>query len=104
MKSEATITKGQGIEKDYYESGKLKRETPYSYYPDSINGIDKGYFENGKLEYLATYTRGTAIGIHKNFYENGKIRDEWNFTKDTSWCVKYYDEDGNLTDIGRLKR
>ena len=47
----------------YYESGRIKAESPYK--NGNINGIVKGYYESGKLAGTANYKNGTLEGYKK---------------------------------------
>ena len=56
--------KREGIEKEYFENGKLERETPYK--NDEREGIWlKWYYENGKL----------TKKIETHHYKNDKKRE-----------------------------
>lgn len=46
--------KKNGDYKEYYESGKLKGEVPYT--DGKISGLSKAYYENGLLMSLAPFT------------------------------------------------
>jgi antitoxin component YwqK of YwqJK toxin-antitoxin module len=54
--------------KCYYESGILQWEIPIK--NNKENGIEKQYYENGKIKREIIYTNGVE-GIVKNFDENG---------------------------------
>jgi antitoxin component YwqK of YwqJK toxin-antitoxin module len=63
-----------GIEKDYDTNGILEQETPVAWSTEdsiNINGIQKGYYESGKLKYETTYANGVK-GATKSYDENGK--------------------------------
>ena len=84
------------IEKIYYQSGKLKKETPYK--AGKIDGLQRGYFENGKLKWETPMKAGKAEGIEKVYYDNGKLQEEALFKDDKKILetVKKYSEDGRL--------
>lgn len=95
---EMLLVKGKlnGVEKYYFESGKLMRETPYK--DDRINGVEKIYFENGGLQDETTYVNGSVIGDAKTYFENGKLRVIEPF-KDgrRNGIMKCYNDDGTLS-------
>jgi antitoxin component YwqK of YwqJK toxin-antitoxin module len=78
--------------KEYYPSGKLKREIPYvnGIIPDG--GASKTYYESGALMSITEYNHGKPNGKDFRYYENGQLADEG-----------YY-KDGKKTGIRRLYR
>ncbi|MBO7244784.1 MAG: toxin-antitoxin system YwqK family antitoxin [Alphaproteobacteria bacterium] len=84
-----------GILKEYYENGKLKRETPYK---NGVNeGIEKGYYESGNLFGEVPYKNGMPEGIVKEYYENGNLRFEVPYkNRAREGIAKEYYENGNL--------
>lgn len=58
------------VEKEYYESGKLKIETPYE--NGEMNGVRKAYYESGKLSYEALWENNEEIS-YKKYDEQGKL-------------------------------
>lgn len=69
-----------GILKEYYESGKLQRETPYT--RGKINGVEKIYYESGKLLWETPYVDGKKNGVEKSYYASGKPKKEIGFYND----------------------
>src|ERR1700722_17874497 len=63
-----------GIAREYYHSGKLRNETPYT--NGHIDGVVKSYFESGKLSLEVPYVYGKKEGIERLYYESGKIMSE----------------------------
>ncbi|MDI1353992.1 MAG: hypothetical protein PSX36_03690 [bacterium] len=62
------------------------------------NGLNKFYYENGKLSSEGNMKDGKPEGYWKNYYKNGKIKIEGNrknFILDSLW--KFYDEKGRIT-------
>jgi len=53
----------QGVDREYYESGKLKAEVPFK--DGKFHGLLKEYNESGKMQYQMLYENGKAIsGYH----------------------------------------
>ena len=46
-----------------------------------MNGVEKEYFENGKLEMENIYTEGVANGMQKWYYPSGKLKTEMQWFK-----------------------
>lgn len=57
--------------KGYYESGKLKSETPYQ--DGKIEGMEKIYYESGQVKRETPYKNGHAQGLEKEYYESGQL-------------------------------
>jgi len=90
--------KENGIEKQYYESGKIEYER--TYVNDKRNGILKEYYESGKLEMENQWTADELIGVSKFYYESGKLQEEDSYTNDVlNGTVKEYYESGVLKDV-----
>jgi len=114
---ETTISKDEKlieIQKEYWENGNLKEETPYkkSY---SLgykkvktklvpHGIAKEYYENGVLRKEDPYIEGERTGIMKIYDEHGAIEIEANFvnSKRDGKTTHYY-SDGSVMDIKYYK-
>lgn len=79
LQSETPFTDGKenGIQKWYYENGNLSYETTYT--NGKINGIEKVYSTSGKLEYENTYIDSQKNGIQKGYYEDGQLKSETNY-------------------------
>ena len=81
--------KKNGLEKCYYDDGKLSSTRPYI--NDKDTGEAKDYYESGKLEY-----ENTDSTVMK-WYENGNLEwvDYWKNHKKNGMSKSYY-EDGKL--------
>jgi antitoxin component YwqK of YwqJK toxin-antitoxin module len=84
--------KENGVEKQYYESGKIEYERPYV--NGKRNGMVKKYYESGKLEMENQYADDKIIGSVKFYYESGKLKSEVKYTDDIEGETKNYDETG----------
>lgn len=86
-----------GIAKSYYESGKIMNETPYTY--GKIIGEVKSYYEWGLLKTLIPYTNGQIEGVQMDYYESKKLKSSTPFKNDLrNGIVKTYFESGILKD------
>ncbi len=84
------------IKKEYYPSGKLESETPYT--DNKRNGIQRHYYESGKVAYETTYIDGKKNGIQREYRESGKAWYEAHFTNGKlNGIQKFYDESGNVS-------
>ncbi len=68
------------IEKEYYENGNVKYETPFK--NNQLDGIRKGYYENGSLMFEAPLKNGKVEGIAKTYYQNGNLASEIPYKND----------------------
>jgi len=100
LKSESLYEDGERRwEKGYYESGKLKYETPYSktkgtsynVFPD---GIEKWYYENGDLAVEIPYNRMKKEGVLSIYYSNGALATQVSFSNDKIVKGLMYTQDG----------
>jgi hypothetical protein len=82
----------QGVVREYYHSGKLRNETPYT--DGHIDGVVKSYFENGTLSLMTPYVYGKKEGIERIYYESGKIQSETKYDSGLPEYQKKYNEDG----------
>jgi len=64
----------EGISKEYYETGELKAET--AYVNNQIDGVRKTYYKSGRVEFEHTYVNGVRDGSSKMYYETGELRGE----------------------------
>lgn len=97
IESETPFKNGKenGIEKEYYKNGRLKRETPYT--DSKANGIQKEYYENGRLKSETPYTDGKLNGVVKEYYETGELLREAPYKNGEHDGVdKRYDKDGQV--------
>ena len=76
IESETPFKNGKenGIEKEYYKNGRLKRETPYT--DGELNGVEKRYYENGQLAGETPFKNGKENGVEKSYYESGQLEFE----------------------------
>lgn len=81
IKSETPFKEGlrEGLGKMYYESGKLQSETPFK--NDKIEGLKKEYYESGVLRTEVTFVNDQAEGVGKFYYPTGKLQGETSFKK-----------------------
>ena len=97
IESETPFKNGKenGIEKEYYKNGRLKRETPYT--DSKANGIEKKYYENGRLAGETPYTDGKLNGVVKEYYETGELLREAPYKNgEHDGVAKIYDKNGQL--------
>ena len=92
-----------GYYKEYYESGKVKREE------NIVDGKREGksvlYYESGKVEWEVNYLDGKLEGKSVEYYESGKVKREGNLVDgklEGKW-VSYYESgkvfiEGNIVD------
>src|ERR1700722_8356461 len=83
-----------GIEKGYYENGKLRIETPYV--KGKKNGIEKYYYNTGELAGENPYVNGKENGVEKSFYTTGELMSKTPYTNDKTMATKCYDKNGNI--------
>ena len=70
----------------------VKLET---YKDDKLNGIKKDFFENGKVKRVVNYKDGLPDGKHKQYDEDGKLAVDIGFKEGKNHGVwTYYFEDG----------
>jgi antitoxin component YwqK of YwqJK toxin-antitoxin module len=62
----------EGLQKEYYESGKLKIEGSYKNH--KREGILKIYHENGELGWEENYINNELEELAKEYYKNGEYR------------------------------
>ncbi|MGP8214130.1 MAG: toxin-antitoxin system YwqK family antitoxin [Bacteroidia bacterium] len=82
-----------GIVREYYKSGKLYSETPYSA-DGHIDGVLKNYYESGVLSYMVPYVYGKKEGVERYYYPDGKIQSETKYDSGLPEVSKKYNEDG----------
>ena len=86
--------KKNGIYKEYYENGNLKRLLNYD--NDSLSGLSVDFTEKGKVADSIYYKNGKMNGRCKFFYASGKLKiDSYLYNDKTLW-YKYYDTLGNI--------
>jgi antitoxin component YwqK of YwqJK toxin-antitoxin module len=75
----------------YYENGQVEREPP-----PGGTGIEKKYYEDGKLKQEISILHGETLnGPWKDYYENGKLKREIIYSYDSVMSTKNFDENGN---------
>jgi len=96
LKSETPYLEGikHGVVKEYYESGTLKSETSYA--NRLLNGPAKKYDGNGKLTTLTPWVDGKITGVVKQYYPNGVVQSETFFSENYQvGNPTLYDVDGH---------
>ena len=63
-----------GVQKDYWENGKLKSELRYE--NDKLNGESVWYTEQGQVMTRAFYKNDTLEGRYQRFHQNGVLEME----------------------------
>lgn len=95
--SGCSYNKGR-IEKEYYDDGKVKSETPYK--DGKIDGEVREYFENGNLEGVITYRNGLLHGEVKLYREDGTLRQRhFNFDNRLSDKIEFFYPTGELQQV-----
>ena len=81
IKSETPFKEGirEGVGKTYYESGKLQSETPFK--NDKMEGLKKEYYESGVVQSELFFVNDEAHGMAKMYYPTGKLQGETPFKK-----------------------
>tara|TARA_B100001057_G_scaffold484702_1_gene563188 strand:+ start:335 stop:910 length:576 start_codon:yes stop_codon:yes gene_type:complete len=121
-----------GIYKEYFEDGILKKESNYysgvlqgreriffkngqlledvNYKSGNLNGVRNVYWNNGMMKEVNNFENGILVGESTYFYSNGILRKTISFDiqgrKDGLWIS--YDSDGKITkqlefDKGKIK-
>jgi antitoxin component YwqK of YwqJK toxin-antitoxin module len=115
------ISMTDGVKKEYYENGNLRKEETYK--EDKREGAYKEYYENDTLREEGEYKEGKQHGLCKQYYENGNLREEGEYRDGKLYGVsrtyysngtlefersyedgeqvgayRRYDKDGNLID------
>jgi len=111
--------KPNGIQRDYYKSGKLKAEyhfvngvpnginkmfsvdgklmAEYPFSEGKQNGVAKSYYPSGKLMYEAPFVNGSPNGMTKDYYESGALKKETPYTHGMeNGTEKEYYENGKI--------
>jgi antitoxin component YwqK of YwqJK toxin-antitoxin module len=57
--------------------------------------VEKEYYESGKLKKEISLTGGHQNGPNKDYYENGKLKRETTYVNDSAVATKNYDSTGN---------
>ena len=87
--------KKEGVAREYYPNGALKREEPFR--NDMIEGVVREYYSSGALKLEIPFKKDKADGLRRHYYENGGIMAEAflkNGETDGRWA--FYYEDGRL--------
>jgi antitoxin component YwqK of YwqJK toxin-antitoxin module len=96
LKSETPYLEGikHGVVKEYYKSGTIQSETTYS--NRLLNGPAKKYDENGKLTIETPWVDGKITGVVKHYYPNGVVQSETFFSENYQvGDPTLYDVDGH---------
>ena len=97
IKSETPFKEGlrDGLGKIYYESGNVKSETPFK--NDKVEGLKKEYYETGVLQTEVPFVNDEAEGVGKFYYPTGKLQGETSFKKNQpDGMTKLYNQAGQL--------
>jgi len=97
IKSETPFKEGlrDGLGKLYYESGKVKSETPFK--NDKVEGLKKEYYETGVVQTEVPFVNDEAEGVGKFYYPTGKLQGETPFKKNQpDGITKLYNQAGQL--------
>ncbi|MDD2382939.1 MAG: toxin-antitoxin system YwqK family antitoxin [Sulfurospirillaceae bacterium] len=97
LKSETPFKNGlrDGLGKSYYESGKIRSETPFR--NDKTEGLKKEYYESGIVQTEVTFVNDIAEGITKFYYPSGKLQGESLFKNNKAdGITKLYSPVGQL--------
>jgi antitoxin component YwqK of YwqJK toxin-antitoxin module len=82
------------VVKEYYDSGKLKREENYK--NGKLEGSTKSYYERGALKTEIYYKNGKAEGFAKTYFESGETYCIDTYKDDQQIKRKIYDIKGKL--------
>ena len=83
------------IKKEYYASGALRHEIPFSH--GRKNGVEKFFYENGNIGAEIPYTKNRRDGVEKHYYEDGTLQAELPHSKGLQHgTCKWYKKDGTL--------
>lgn len=92
---ESLLTHSDGLEKEYYHSGKVRKTIPYRH--NRIEGIVKDYYEDGTVRAKINYRNGIRQGITATFYPNGQPEKIYTYKDgNLSGPAKSFDDDGSL--------
>jgi len=97
LKGETPFKNGirEGIGKTYYDSGRLKGETPF--HNDKIEGMKKEYYESGTLLSETPFVSDNAEGLAKFYYPTGTLQGESFFKHNRAdGMTKLYNKSGKL--------
>ena len=95
--------KREGTGKTYYETGELQGETPFK--NDVIEGLKKGYFVSGKVQSETPFVHDKAEGIAKIYYPSGKLQSETPFKENKAEGIsKLYYESGKIANEIEFKQ
>lgn len=97
LKSETPFKDGirEGLGKTYYESGKLQSETPFK--ADKMQGLKKEYYESGVVQSELFFVNDEAHGMAKMYYPTGKLQGETPFKNNRpDGITKLYNPKGKL--------
>ena len=98
----------QGRERRFFKNGKLSEDVNYN--SGNLNGVRNVYWNNGMMKEVNNFENGILVGETTYFYSNGRLRKTISFDKqgrkDGMWIS--YDSDGKITkqsefDKGKIK-
>jgi uncharacterized protein (TIGR02145 family) len=94
--------KKQGIEKEYYNNGTLKRETNYN--EDRKEGVQKEYYDDGTLQAETPFADGYIEGEVMKYHKNGKLASKAKYQKNKQIEFgEVFDPDGSPATDGSYK-
>ena len=91
--------KQNGIYKEYYKNGLLKKETPYK--NNRKNGLEKRFSREGTLDIEIHYKMGKKDGTYRVYDERGRIWAEIEFQNDKAIHGIAYTESGKKVKISK---
>jgi hypothetical protein len=100
----SVLTSCQLKEKEYYDTGELKKE--YSLNSDGkIEGEMILYDKEGNVRDVINYKNGIKEGEAKGFYDNGQLRIQVNFTNNSRDGIsKAYYKNGQIESVVNYKK
>ena len=74
-----------GIGKFYYDSGRVRGETPFK--DGKREGLGKTYYETGELQSETLFKNDMIEGLRKSYFTSGKVQSETPFVNDKAQGV-----------------
>ncbi|MCX2682142.1 hypothetical protein OOZ15_19505 [Galbibacter sp. EGI 63066] len=78
------------VESHYYKTGSLLNEVSYRIEDTVKDGISKEYYENGSIKKIVNYENGKLKDTSKIFFDSGELEFLEVRTKDTIYTYHYY--------------
>ena len=95
MQPDGTAAAREGLSREYYDDGVLKRETNFK--DGQVHGPCRLYYKEGGLRKQVNYEEGILQGKAYELYENGQYKVESNYIDGKAdGESKIYYENGNL--------